>query len=113
MKDVLAALLTPERSSEIWNGAAVEEIEQDRATRLLRRALKALGHSAIKELRGRERYLVARLLRRRTKVSSGWLAGRFGLQTASGMRNGLYLINNQLMTDGKLRRTWRTLEALS
>ena len=112
MKDVLADLLTPERSSEIWNGAAVEEIEQDRAARLLQRALKALGHSAIKELRGRERYLVARLLRRRTKVSSGWLAEQFGLQTASGMRYGLCLINNQLLTDRKLRRTWRTLDAL-
>src|SRR5882672_6284384 len=35
---------------------------------------------------------VARLLRRKTKVSAGWLAEQFDLQTCGGMRYGVYKI---------------------
>lgn len=71
MKDTLAGLMIPERLPETWSGAAVEEVEEERATRLLQRAVKALGCSITEEVRGRERYLVARLLRCKTKISVG------------------------------------------
>jgi hypothetical protein len=46
---------------------------------LLQRAVKALGYSATNELQGPERYLVARLLRRKTKVPIGWLTEQLGM----------------------------------
>jgi hypothetical protein len=58
------------------------------------------------------RLLVARLLRRRTKVSIGWLAQQFGLQTPGGMRYGLHRLGQRLVSDKRLQRTWRTLDAL-
>lgn len=112
MKDALTELMSSERSSETWSGAAVEEMEEERATRLLQRAVKALGCSATEEVRGRERYLVARLLRRKTKISVGWLTAQFRLQTPGGMRYGLHKISQQLGNDKTLQRTWRTLNSL-
>jgi putative transposase len=113
MKDTLSGLMTTERRPETWSGAAVEEVEEERAQRLLQRAVKALGYAGAAEVRGPQRYLVARLLRRRTKVPIGWLTEQFGSQTPGGMRYGLHMINRRLANDKRLRRTWRTLDALS
>ncbi len=112
MKDTLTGLMTTEQRPEIWSGGAVQEVEEQRATRLLQRAVKALGYSATEEVRGQERYLVARLLRRNTKVSVGWLTEQFGLQTPGGMRYGLHHVGRQLSRDKTLQRTWRTLNSL-
>jgi REP-associated tyrosine transposase len=112
MRDTVAELMTAERRPESWSGAAVAEVEEQRATRLLQRAVKALGYSAAAEVRGVERYLVARLLRCNTKVPVGWLTEQFGLQTCGGMRYGLYNVGRQLASDKTLQRTWRTLNSL-
>src|SRR5579862_2372627 len=89
MRDSLAQVMTCERHPETWNGTAIEEVEEQRAARLLQHAVTALGYSSTKVVRGPERYLVARWLRHRTKVSVGWLVEQFGLQTCGGMRYGV------------------------
>ncbi|MGD0652169.1 MAG: transposase [Verrucomicrobiia bacterium] len=48
-----------------WSGEAVEELEQHRATRLLGEALQVLGCGTGQQLRGAERFLVARFIRGR------------------------------------------------
>lgn len=112
MKDTLSDLMIPERRPETWNGTAIEEIEEDRARRLLHRALKEVGYPAADAVRGAQRYLIARLLRRKTKVSIGWVAEQFGRQTPGGMRHCLHRIGHRLANDKQLQRTWRILEAL-
>jgi hypothetical protein len=75
-------------------------------------ATEGTGPLGCQRVERTERYLVARLLRRKTKVSVCWLAEQFGLQTPGGMRYGLYMIGHRLADDRKLPRTWRTLDSL-
>jgi putative transposase len=112
MKDRLAAMADAERRPECWSGEAVEELEEERAQRLLRQAVQVLGYCGPREVRGKDRYLVARLLRQKSKVSVGWLAEQFGLQTRGGMSAAMHDVGRQLGQDKALQTKWSTLASL-
>jgi REP element-mobilizing transposase RayT len=106
LEEVMGEGVHPER----WNSEAVEEMEEERAGRLLQRGFRVL--SAGKELTGLERYLLARWVRQHSRVSVGWLAQQLGLRTRGGMASGIYLVGQRQQIDLKLARKWKALEAL-
>jgi len=91
---------------------AVEELEQQRAGRLLEEVVPVLGDRGRQQLRAAERLLGARFLRCRTKVSVGWLAGQLAVRTRGTMSHGLCLIAQRLDQDKVLARKWRQLGEL-
>jgi REP element-mobilizing transposase RayT len=112
MKARLAGMTQGSSRQDKWSGEAVEELEQHRAERLLGKAVQVLGYSGVRQLSGAERFLVARLIRSRTKVSVGWLAEQIGVRTRGTMSNGLCLINQRLQRDKALARKWKQLGGL-
>ena len=106
MKDKLHELSRKITDRESWNNEAVDELEQDRATRLLKTGAKSLGYSSGAQVTGIDRILISRWLRLHTKVPVKWLARQFGLQTRGGMSSSIYLIGKQIEADSSLRARW-------
>jgi hypothetical protein len=109
MKQRLAALHPEQQRQETWNGAAVEELEQERAARVLVLGAAKLGYDEVRSVPGRQRYLLAKLARAKTKVSLNWLAPRLGVATRGRLSSGIYEVSQQLETDTHLRKAWKRL----
>jgi REP element-mobilizing transposase RayT len=109
MKQRLAALRPEQQRQETWSGAAVEELEQERAARVLVLGAAKLGYDDVRSVPGRQRYLLAKLARAETKVSLNWLAPQLGVATRGGLSSGIYEVSQQLTADTRLRKAWKKL----
>ena len=70
-----------------------------------------MGCKDLKEVRGMDRYLLARAVRAQTKVSVKSLAQQFGLASRGGMRHGMFLAlaGKQIQQDRRLRKRYEQL----
>ena len=68
-----------------------------------------LGYRDSNEVRGLDRYLIAKYLRSKSKVKVQWLADQFRVQTRGGMSHMIYWIGKRLETDSKLNQRWKRL----
>ena len=109
MKQKLEELAARPRGAESWAGEAVEEMEEDRAVRLLEEGARALGYRAGQQVRGIDRHLLAAWARQRSQVPVEWLARRFGLRTRGGMSYSLRQARKRVEEDRALQRKWRAL----
>ena len=73
-KEKLEEIAEESREVDRWAGIAVEEMEKDRAQRLLEQGAGILGYWQSGEIRGEDRYLLGKWIRRRTRVRVPWLA---------------------------------------
>jgi REP element-mobilizing transposase RayT len=112
MKDRLGNLLDRKPNNENWRGEPVEEAEEQRATRLLAKALRCWKLDHPHQVKGQERYLLAMWLRDHSGVSNGWLCKTFGLKTTGGIRNGITLVRCKFMNHKQLRKRWQQLAAI-
>jgi putative transposase len=109
MKEKLAKLREKPLDRESWNDVAMEELEQDRAGRMIGKAMKCLGCRG-NEVTGWDRLLLARKVREHSKVSVKWLAEQLGMKTRGGMSNGIYLVGQKVLKDRAFAARWRKLE---
>jgi len=110
MKDLLEEMADEKpRQKDSWAGAAVEEMEERKALRLLEQGVQVLGYKSIGQIRGRDRYLLGKLIRNQTRVRVPWLAEQFGLKTRGGMSHGITRIGRLLEEDQKLKKQWKLL----
>ena len=93
----------------VWAGVAVEEMEKDRAQRLLEQGAEILGYPRPGEVQGEDRYLLGKWIRHQTRVRVPWLAQKLGLQTRGGMSHGTTQIARRLDEGGKLEKKWKML----
>lgn len=112
MKDRIEDKVIAHRRSENWSGEPVDEIEEHRASRLLKRALDKLGHRNVESITGQERYLVAAWLRDQSNVAMPWLRKTFGLKSSGGVRNGIHLVRKRLVKDRGLQKQRAKLEGM-
>jgi putative transposase len=110
MKEKLHAL--GQRDRETWNDEASEELEEDRASRLLLKAARRLGYEHWQRAMGFDRILLCRLIRQRTQVPVKWLAGQFGFQTRNGMSSSICLAGRLIQGDSALARRWKNIDIL-
>ncbi len=110
MKGKLEELNSKPRDRESWNDVAMQELEEQRAERMLKKGLARLG---VRDgnLEGWDRLLVARWVRKHTKASVKWLAQELGMKTRGGMSNGIHLVGRRLEADRSLSTKWRKLES--
>ena len=82
-----------DRDREKWNDGGVEELEEGRATQLLKKGEEVFcGKDGVK---GKDRYLMGRWVRSRCKVSVKWLGEQLGVKTRGGMSHtGFILLDN-------------------
>ena len=113
MKGMLAEMAEEPRDRESWAGAAVEEMEEDRALKLLEGGARVLGYGGLDEVGGMDRYLLGRLARERTKVRVAWLAGKLGVKTREGMSHMLSRIGREIEKDAALGKRWKMLHRSS
>ncbi len=99
------------RERDSWAGEAVEEMERDRAERLIVEGLRRLGKKEAGELASGQRDLLARWVHGRSRVGVKWLAGRLGLSSAGTMSYGIWLAGQRLEADRETRKYWKTLNA--
>ncbi len=109
MKEKLEEIVQEPREPDSWAGAAVEEMEKDRAQRLLEQGAGVLGYPQPGEVRGEDRYLLGKWIRHQTRVRVPWLAQKLRLQTRGGMSHGITQITRRLDEDGRLKKKWKTL----
>jgi len=109
MKDRLGEMARHPRKKESWTGEAIEELEEDRAVRLLIQGCKIFGYKKTEDVQGYERYLLAKYIRSQSKVSIQWLADQFGLKTRGGMSHGIYLASQQIKSHKHLRKRYESL----
>jgi REP element-mobilizing transposase RayT len=109
MKEKLEDLAERPRGAESWAGEAVEEMEEDRAMRILEEGARVLGYRAGEKVGGVDRHILAAWARRRSKVSVEWLARRFGLKTRGGMSYSLRQVRKRMEKDRALQRKWKAL----
>jgi putative transposase len=112
MKSRLAEIGRRPSRPDSWSGEAVEELEQHGAERLLAAAVQVLGYSNLGQMRGADRFLVAKFIRSRTKVPVAWLAERLGVRARGTLSNGLCLIAKRLDHDTALAQKWKQLGRL-
>jgi hypothetical protein len=110
MKEILKEMSEKPRERDSWAGEAVEELEKDRAEKLLKNGIRALGYHASDQVRGEDRYLLGKWVRHRTRVRVPWLAQKLALQTRGGMSHGITLISRRLEKDFRLKKKWKTLQ---
>ena len=97
------------RERESWAGEAVEEMEADRAMRVMAGAVEKLGYHEVGDLKGMDRYWVARLVRSQTKVSVGWVARKLGLRTREGLSSAISRLGRLIETNPKAAKKWKSL----
>ena len=111
MKAKLEEMTARPRAEESWAGIAVEEMEEDRATKLLKRGAQALGYGEGERVRGMDRFLLAGWARLKTKASLGWLAEQFGLRTRGGMSYRMRRALKLTETDREMKKRWKILSS--
>ncbi len=109
MKQKLEEMLEKPRDAESWSGEAVEEMEEDRAQDILLKGLKKFGYKELNEVRGIDRYLLAKAVRAQTKVSVRGLAGHFGLASRGGLSHSIFLVGKRIEQDRKLKKRYEQL----
>ena len=112
MKERLEELARKPRREESWAGEAVEEREEELAERVLWTGLRELGHRRLEEAGVWDRYLLAKLIHGRTRVSVGSVARRMGLRTRAGMSSCISLVGRRILEDPKLAKRWKSLSIL-
>ncbi len=109
MKEKLEEMAEEPRGQESWAGEAVEEMEQDLATRILKEGAKRLGYSGLKSVQGLDRFILAKHVRSRTNVSVEWVAQQFRLRTRAGMSSSISRITRLIQTDRSLEKRFKLL----
>ena len=109
LKEKLAELSKKPRESDSWAGAAVEEMEMDRATRLLAAGSKALGYARDEPLRGHDRTMLALWVRTGCRVRIPWLASQLGFKTRNSLSSSLSQIQRRIEKTSALQRQWKAL----
>ncbi|MBI4027051.1 MAG: transposase [Verrucomicrobia bacterium] len=111
MKAKLEELSAKPHECDSWAGVAVEEMEQDRAARLLLEGTRHLGLKSLSGGTALERYLLARWVRTRTRVGTRWLAGQLGFESVGTLSYGLWHVGQRLRQDDQTRRRWKLLDS--
>ena len=109
MKDKLKDLALKPREKDSWAGEAVEELEQDRASRLIEEGLKKIGYGKSEELKEVERYVFARWIRSETRVGIKWLAYALNVRSPGTMSYGLWYAKGLLNENSKAKKMWKKL----
>ena len=109
MKDLLEKVAQRPRQADSWAGEAVEEMEEERALRLLEKGAKDLGYPNSHQVKGADRYLLAKFVRYGTRVRVPWLAEKLGLETRGGMSHGISKITKEIKQNRKLYEQWNRL----
>ncbi len=109
MRDRLEELARKPRDRESWNDEAVEEMEEVRAMRWLKAGMKVLGYKKMEEVKGWDRYVLARWVRQQAKVSVKWLGEQLNVRTPGGMSSSIYLVGQRMHRDAKIARQWKQL----
>lgn len=112
MRDKLEKIAEKPRDRESWNDEASEELEEVRALKWLKAGMKVLGYEDLSEVKGWDRYILARWVRQKTKVSVKWLGYQLGVRTRGGMSSSIYQVGQRLSKDRKIFRQWRLLESV-
>jgi putative transposase len=98
----------PKRDQENWNDLAVEEMEEEKAKRMLNAGVKVLGGKE-EVLKGWKRLIIARWVRTHCKVSVVWLSSELGMKTRGGMANGIYLAGKSILKNHEHTLIWTKL----
>lgn len=109
MKDLLEEMSEQPHERDSWAGSAVEEMEEDRAIRVLEKGMKLMGYNKVEEIRGQDRYLLAKLVRHQTRVRIPWLAQKFSFLHRGSVSHGISRIAQRLERDKKLNERWKEL----
>lgn len=104
LKGKLEKLSSKPREPDSWAGPAVEEMELDRAVRLLAAGARALGYGSPDQVRGHDRALLAGAVRSRCRVRVPWLALQLGFKTRNSLSASLSQIQGRIKKDSSLRR---------
>jgi len=111
MKEKLKDLSAKPHERDSWAGAAVEEREQDRATRLLVEGMRRLNLQPLSGGDSLPRYMLARWVRTRTRVGTRWLAGQLGFESVGTLSYGLWYVRQRMESDRKLQQQWKLLDS--
>lgn len=109
MKAKLEDLAESVREPESWAGVAMEEMEEQRAGRVIAEGKRRLGYAEGGVVGGEDRFLLAKLAREKAQVPVGWLARQFGLRTRGGMSYSIRQISKRLERDHCLQKRWQLL----
>ena len=112
MKDKIEGMLDRPSDQETWNGDAIDETEEQRASRLLQTGLLRWRLQHVDQLKGADRFLLAMWVQDNSRIKASWLSKTFGLRTAGGMRNGIWLIRRQVSNSKQLRKRWQQLSRI-
>lgn len=99
------------RERDSWAGPAVEAMEEDLAVKKLKEGCRKLGYQELIEVKGMDRYLLARWARSHTQVRVKWLTQKLGLRSVGTMSYGIWLVSQQLETNPKLQKRWNILKS--
>jgi hypothetical protein len=110
MKERLLKRLEENRDEESWAGEAVEALEEDLARKELDEGTRRLGYSSVKDVHGLDCHLLARWIRRRTKVSVKWIAEALRCKTAAGLRSTISRVGRRLESDTRAAKRWKALD---
>jgi putative transposase len=97
------------RGPECWSGEAMEEAEEERASRFLLKGLRKLGYKHLEEVQGLARYLLGWYVRENSKVRVQWLAEQLNVKTRGGMSHMLYWIRKRIDENRDLKNRWKSL----
>jgi len=109
MKERLEELSAKPHERDSWAGVAMEEREQDRATKLLVEGKRRLGMESLSGGPTLQRFMLARWVRTRTRVGTRWPAGQLGFESVGTLSYGLWHAGKQLGPDRKIQRGWKLL----
>lgn len=109
MKRRLVKMCDGSRKRESWNGAAVDEMEEQVAGRWLTAGMKKLGHATVASLSKRERYLLARWVRQNARIDMSWLAEALEMPSAGALSFGVWYARRQIDSQSAWEKQWKTL----
>lgn len=97
------------RGPECWSGEHLEELEEERAERLLSKGMQQLGLTSLENAVTIDKYLLAKFVRNQSKVRVEWLASRFRVGTRGGMSHMLYQVSKKINSNKTLLKKWNNL----
>jgi putative transposase len=111
MKDKLKEISRKPRETDSWAGEAVEEMEEDKAARLVQKGFRKLGYKESNEMKPMDRYLLARWIRTQTRVSLKWLASTLGVKSPGTVSYGLWFAKKLLDENSNAKKRWKLLKS--